>query len=139
MNRRATDIANEVMAGVAAGRLAAGERLGGELDLIKSFQASRATVREALRILEAGGYVTVRRGPGGGIFVQRPTRGDLAGALGAHLDLAGATPADIAAATGLVGALATSAGLSRNRTLRVLSDALTLLAGERADPADRAA
>lgn len=139
MNRRATDIASEVMTGVASGRLTEGERLGGEPDLIESFQASRATVREALRILEAGGYVMVRRGPGGGIFVQRPTRGDLAGALRAHLDLAGATPADIAAAAGLVGALATSAGLSRNRALRVLSDALTLLAGERADPADRAA
>jgi GntR family transcriptional regulator, transcriptional repressor for pyruvate dehydrogenase complex len=65
MNRRATGIANEVRAGVAGGWLTAGERLGGERDLITAYQASRATVREALRMLEADGYVTVRRGPGG--------------------------------------------------------------------------
>jgi GntR family transcriptional regulator, transcriptional repressor for pyruvate dehydrogenase complex len=139
MNRRATDIANEVRAGVAGGWLTAGERLGGEPDLMKSFRASRATVREALRILEADGYVTVRRGPGGGVFVQRPARGDLAGALGAHLDLAGASPAEAAAAAALVGALATAAGLDRNRALRVVSDALSLVAAERADPVTRAA
>jgi DNA-binding GntR family transcriptional regulator len=44
MNRRATDIANEVRAGVADGWLTDGERLGAEPDLIKSFRASRATV-----------------------------------------------------------------------------------------------
>jgi GntR family transcriptional regulator, transcriptional repressor for pyruvate dehydrogenase complex len=139
MNRRATDIANEVRAGVADGWLTEGERLGGEPDLIKSFRASRATVREALRILEADGYVTVRRGPGGGVFVRRPTRGDLAGALGAHLDLAGASPAEVAAATALVGALVTAAGLDRNRALRVVSDALSLVAAQPVDPVDRAA
>jgi DNA-binding FadR family transcriptional regulator len=139
MNRRATDIANEVRAGVAGGWLTAGERLGGEPDLTKSFRASRATVREALRILEADGYVTVRRGPGGGVFVQRPTRGDLAGALGAHLDLAGASPAEAAAAAALVGALATAAGPDRNRALCVVSDALSLVAAERADSVTRAA
>jgi len=132
MNRRATDIANKVRTDVVGGWLTAGERLGGERDLIMSFQVSRATVREALRMLEADGYVTVRRGPGGGVFVQRPTCAGLAGALGAHLDLAGASPADVAAATASVGALTTAAGLDRNRALRVVSDALSLVAAEQA-------
>lgn len=127
MSRRATDIAREVRSGVADGQLGEGEWLGGERDLVKSFQASRATVREALRILESDGYVTVRRGPGGGVFARRPTRSDLAGALDAHLGLAGAGAAEVAAAASLVGALATARGLDRNRALRVLSDTLSLL------------
>lgn len=128
MSRRATDIAREVRSGVADGQLREGERLGGERELIKSFQASRATVREALRMLEADGYVTVRRGPNGGVFARRPTRSDLASALGAHLALAGAGTAEVAAAASLVGALATARGLDRNRALRLLSDTLSLLA-----------
>jgi GntR family transcriptional regulator, transcriptional repressor for pyruvate dehydrogenase complex len=128
MNRRATDIAREVRVGVAEEEFGEGEWLGGERDLVKSFQASRATVREALRMLEADGYVTVRRGPGGGVFARRPTRSDLASAIGAHLDLAGAGAAEVAAAASLVGALATARGLDRNRALRVLSEAMSLLA-----------
>jgi hypothetical protein len=53
--------------------------------------------------------------------------------------LTGATPAEVAAATALVGALATAAGLDRNRALRVVSDALSLAAAERADRVTRAA
>jgi GntR family transcriptional regulator, transcriptional repressor for pyruvate dehydrogenase complex len=128
MNRRATDIASEVRSGVADGELREGEWLGAERDLVTSFQASRATVREALRMLEADGYVTVRRGPGGGVFARRPTRSDLAGAFGAHLRLEGASSAEVAAAASLINALGTARGLDRNRALRVLSETLSVLA-----------
>ena len=139
MNRRATDITREVRAGVTGGWLTEGERLGGEHDLLAAFGASRATVREALRVLEADGYVTVRRGPGGGAFARRPTRHDLARTLGAHLELAGATPLEVAAATALVGALRKAAGLDRNRALRVLSETLSLLAEEDSELAEQVA
>jgi DNA-binding FadR family transcriptional regulator len=138
MSRRATDITSEVRDGVAAGWLAEGERLGGERDLLAAYGASRATVREALRILEADGYVTVRRGPRGGAFVRRPTRQDLARTLSAHLELAGATPLEVAGIAALVGALRQAAGLNRNRALCVLSDTLSLLADE-SEQAERVA
>ena len=127
MKRRATDITDEIRAHVAGGWLGEGEWLGAERDLVNSFQASRATVREALRILEAEGYVTVRRGPGGGVFVRRPTPDDLVGHLSAHFDLAGATRLEIAAAASLLEAL--EAGHDCNRALSVLGQALAQLGG----------
>jgi DNA-binding FadR family transcriptional regulator len=139
MARRATDITSEVRAGVVSGSLAEGERLGGERDWRASFGATRATVREALRVLEAAGYVTVRRGPGGGVFVRRPARSDLARTLGDHFDLAGATAAEIDTAATLVGALAQAAGLDRNRALRALSDALSMLSEEKVSRPERVA
>ena len=50
-----------------------GEKLPPEKELARKFQASRGTVREAIRALELSGLVTVRPGVGGGIVVVEPT------------------------------------------------------------------
>lgn len=47
-----------------------GDRLPAEAELIKQFNRSRGTIREAMRILEAQGLVKTRTGPGGGCFVH---------------------------------------------------------------------
>jgi DNA-binding FadR family transcriptional regulator len=47
--------------------------LGSEADLMVSLAVSRATLRQALRILEQEQLVVVRRGPSGGLFAKRPT------------------------------------------------------------------
>jgi GntR family transcriptional regulator, transcriptional repressor for pyruvate dehydrogenase complex len=47
---------------IAAGELAAGDRLPPERDLAQQFEVSRTSVREAIRVLEALGLVTVARG-----------------------------------------------------------------------------
>lgn len=49
--------------------LAAGERLLSEKDMAEEFQVSRTVVREAMRILEGRGLITIKKGPHGGIFV----------------------------------------------------------------------
>lgn len=58
---------------ISEGRLVAGDRLPSERDLGEQFGASRVTVREALKMLEATGLVTIKVGARGGAFVTAPT------------------------------------------------------------------
>lgn len=50
-----------------------GSVLRSETELVEMWGFSRATVREALRLLEADGLIRIKRGPGGGITVSRPS------------------------------------------------------------------
>jgi GntR family transcriptional repressor for pyruvate dehydrogenase complex len=49
--------------------LAPGDFLGREGDLAAEFGVSRATLREALKLLASGNLIRASKGPGGGIFV----------------------------------------------------------------------
>jgi DNA-binding FadR family transcriptional regulator len=62
--------AAEQLAAMAAA-LQAGDRLGTKEELRISCGVSVGTFNEALRILQARGLVTVRSGPGGGLFASR--------------------------------------------------------------------
>jgi DNA-binding FadR family transcriptional regulator len=54
---------------IRLGEIASGERLPSERDLATAMQISRATLREAVRVLADAGVVEVRPGSTGGIFV----------------------------------------------------------------------
>src|SRR5271167_922567 len=78
--------ASEVLAGelrerILTGELAEGDPLPAERELVKQAQMSRATVREALRILEVQNLVRVKTGRAGGAFVQRPTTKSMANSV----------------------------------------------------------
>ena len=70
--RSADNMVRELTAAVTRGDVKPGERIGSEPDLIQRFGVSRAVVREALRLLERDGIVTVKPGPSGGIFGGYP-------------------------------------------------------------------
>lgn len=55
-------IVEQIEAGIREGQLAAGDRLPGERRLMEKFSVSRATVREAMRVLHATGVVEPRPG-----------------------------------------------------------------------------
>ena len=52
-----------------SGELNPGDKLGSEKELMDAFGVSKATLREALRVLEAMGMVEMRKGLMGGVFV----------------------------------------------------------------------
>lgn len=59
---------------IHSGLLLPEERLPAERQLSDSFGISRVTLREALRVLEANDYISVRRGAQGGAFVSNVDR-----------------------------------------------------------------
>jgi DNA-binding FadR family transcriptional regulator len=65
-------IADELRNAIVLGELDEGDSLGHEPDLIERFGVSRPSLREALRILEAEGLISVVRGVQGGVIVHRP-------------------------------------------------------------------
>jgi GntR family transcriptional repressor for pyruvate dehydrogenase complex len=65
-------IADELRALIVSGELTEGDSLGHEPDLVERFGVSRPSLREALRILEAEGLITVVRGVNGGVVVHEP-------------------------------------------------------------------
>jgi GntR family transcriptional regulator, transcriptional repressor for pyruvate dehydrogenase complex len=78
--------ASDVLAGqlreqILSGDLAEGAPLPAERELVRQTQMSRATVREALRILEVQNLVRVKAGRAGGAFVQRPTTTSMANSV----------------------------------------------------------
>ncbi len=61
---------------ILSGKLAAGTRLPSEREMMVEFQVSRPTVREALRVAESMGLISVRAGdPGGSKVLGAPALG----------------------------------------------------------------
>jgi DNA-binding FadR family transcriptional regulator len=73
-------IAERVVTAIALGEFEPGQRLPPERELAAILQVSRSTVRDALQKLQQAGYVTTKRGRGGGTFI-RTGRGPEADAM----------------------------------------------------------
>ncbi|MCG2621204.1 FadR family transcriptional regulator [Arthrobacter sp. I2-34] len=78
--------ASEVLAAslrdkIVAGDFAEGSALPPERELVAQTRMSRTTVREALRVLEAQGFVEIRTGRSGGTFAKRPGGESLASSV----------------------------------------------------------
>ncbi|HWP64938.1 MAG TPA: GntR family transcriptional regulator [Candidatus Limnocylindria bacterium] len=58
------DVAEQLRCAIFDGRLRAGEKLPPERELAERFQVNRTSVREAIKVLEGQGLVSVRQGDG---------------------------------------------------------------------------
>jgi DNA-binding FadR family transcriptional regulator len=79
-----------------------GDALPPEAVLMAQFGVSRPTLREAFRVLEAEGLISVRRGAHGGARVHTPDVDVAARYAGLLLEHRGATLSDVYEATGLI-------------------------------------
>jgi len=70
--KASTLLANELRDEIIRAKMPTGVNLPNEVELMEKTGYSRATVREALRLLEAEGLIVTRRGPRGGVQVSRP-------------------------------------------------------------------
>lgn len=68
----ADQVAQDIRRRIIAKGWPQGHVLGSESDILTSYGVSRATLREAVRMLEHHNVAMMRRGPGGGLVVQRP-------------------------------------------------------------------
>src|SRR6195952_1874853 len=66
---RAEAVARALETEIMDEAIAPGERIGKKTELRERFEVALGTVNEAVRLLEMRGLVTVRPGPGGGVFV----------------------------------------------------------------------
>lgn len=80
---------------IIRGELKEGDQLPPESVLMEEFGVSRPTLREAFRILEAEGAITVRRGVRGGARVQVPEVGVAARHVGLLLQYRGTLLSDV--------------------------------------------
>ena len=68
--RYSEQIAHLIRQRILSQNLENGAKLPAERQLAVELGVSRSVVREALCMLDVSGYVSVRKGPGGGIFVS---------------------------------------------------------------------
>jgi GntR family transcriptional regulator, transcriptional repressor for pyruvate dehydrogenase complex len=85
--KTADRVAREIVDLIVDADLPEGARLPNERDMGDAFGISRGTLREALRLLESWGIVTVRAGRDGGPIVRNPRSEALAEGLAAVLRL----------------------------------------------------
>ena len=64
-------IRRAIEARIVEGRIRPGDRLGLKADLQREFEVAGPTIAQALTLLTNDGLISMRRGPGGGIFVER--------------------------------------------------------------------
>jgi DNA-binding FadR family transcriptional regulator len=84
-------VARELVGYIVEHQLAEGAMLPTERSLAQSLGIGRTTMREALRLLETRGVLTIRPGPGGGPVIRRPRPNDLTEALTLMLEFESAT------------------------------------------------
>lgn len=84
-------IAREILHDIHHRKLAPGTSLPSETAMLERFGVGRASLREALRILEINGLVRIKTGPGGGPIVAAPDSRDFGQMSTLHYQAQGAT------------------------------------------------
>ena len=93
--RKAETVARAILHHISGNGLPPGTTLPSEAAMVAQYKVSRATIREALRILEFNGLLTMRRGPEGGPVTVRAEPRELGRVMTLHFQAAGAHYEDL--------------------------------------------
>jgi DNA-binding FadR family transcriptional regulator len=113
-------VAAELRERILSGRIPDGGSLPKHEDLLEEFQVSGPSVREAFRILETEGLITVRRGNVGGAIVHVPQPATAAYMLGVVMQARAVGLHDVAAALQKIEPLCVAMCAARGDRKRVL-------------------
>ncbi|HEY8524955.1 MAG TPA: FCD domain-containing protein [Acidimicrobiales bacterium] len=123
-------IADEIRSMIVSGELSEGDSLGREPELVERFGVSRPSLREALRILEAEGLITVVRGVYGGVVVHEPDERLTARTASLVLRARNVPLADVFEARAMIEPLAARAIASRRGRRSAVAELESLIAQE---------
>jgi DNA-binding FadR family transcriptional regulator len=116
-------VARQISQQIVNDDLAEGTRLPSEKSMVAEYQVGRSTLREALRLLENRGVLSIKTGREGGPIVRRPGPSDLGEAISLALRFDGVAPQQVVAAQ-----RALVPRLVRLAAERISSPALTAMA-----------
>mgnify|MGYP000288950697 CR=1 FL=1 len=71
--RASEGVFSQIKSSILSGQFPSGSRLPSERALTDAFRVSRGVIREALRMLELSGFLTIRQGHGGGAYISELT------------------------------------------------------------------
>ena len=125
-------VADELRRRIISGELDEGDSLGQEAELIERFGVSRPSLREALRILEAEGLISVVRGVQGGVVVHRPDQRQTARTAALVLQARNVSLADVFEARTIIEPAAVRA-VAGARNRRASAKRLRVLIAEQED------
>ncbi|WP_319447721.1 MULTISPECIES: FadR/GntR family transcriptional regulator [unclassified Mycobacterium] len=91
-DKRAEALARNLFADIVETGKPPGAFIGSEAALMADYSASRAVLREAVRILEYHQIALMRRGPGGGLFVAAPDASAVTDIIAIYLRRRGVGP-----------------------------------------------
>ena len=136
LREKPQQIADELRAMIVSGKLSEGESLGREPELVERFGVSRPSLREALRILEAEGLITVVRGVYGGVVVHEPSQRMTARTASLVLRARNVSLADVFEARALIEPLAAKAIASKRGRRAAVAELSSLIDKEEASIED---
>ncbi|MCW1384683.1 GntR family transcriptional regulator [Novosphingobium sp. KCTC 2891] len=89
--KRSEQVAHQIVTDIVRENKGRGAKLPLESELLEQYDVSRSSLREALRLLEVQGLITIRPGPGSGTEVGAPEPGNLSNTLALYLMMARAS------------------------------------------------
>lgn len=129
-------IASRLRTRIVNGEIADGKLLPKQDELLEEFEVSRPSLREALRILETEGLITVRRGNMGGAVVHAPKPEAAAFMMGLVLQAGNVPLSDLASALGRLEPACAAACADRPDRAKTTVKVLRALIDEAADNID---
>ena len=112
-SRLSNSVADQITHDILSRRLSPGTLIGLEAELIERYAVSRATLREAVRQVEARNVARMRRGAGGGLVATGTPASMAAGTLATYFEFSSVTLAQLIRARAELEAMA--AGMAAGR------------------------